>query len=65
MIQTIFVTVLLYLIVVATPAMVIGAVQVALLGCLTFILGDMIKMLFEIRKANKVRKAKEANEIKI
>lgn len=62
MIQTMFIAVLLYLIIVATPVVVMGAVQVATLVGLTFILADMVKMLLTMRKE---RKAKEANEAKV
>lgn len=61
MFQTMFIAVLMYLIIVATPVIVMGAVQVASIVGLTFILIDAVRMLVEMRKA---RKEREANETK-
>lgn len=61
MIQTMFIAVLMYLIIVATPIVIMGAVQVASLVGLTFIIIDAIRMIVQMRKE---RKAKEANEAK-
>jgi hypothetical protein len=61
MIQSMLIAVLLYLIIFTTPVVVMGAVQVAAIVGLTFILADATKMLLTMRKE---RKAKEANEAK-
>lgn len=60
MIQTMFIAVLMYLIIVATPIVIMGAVQVASLVGLTFIIIDAIRMIVQMRKARKEREANEA-----
>lgn len=60
MIQTMFIAVLMYLIIVATPIVIMGAVQVASLVGLTFIIIDAIRMIVQMRKERKEREANEA-----
>lgn len=60
MIQTMLITVLLYLIFVAAPAIVIGAVQVASLVGLTFILLSCFRSHFF-----KIEQEKDDNETKV